>query len=80
MKLNAKEMQNRGQWEEKGYILPEYDREQMIKNTKQNPEWVHFGAGNIFRAFPAVVCVTLFIKRRLNTLIDVSEAYVYVLK
>ena len=25
----------------------------MIEETKANPEWVHFGAGNIFRAFQA---------------------------
>ena len=40
-------------WEEKGYLLPKYDREELKKKTKENPTWVHFGAGNIFRAFPA---------------------------
>lgn len=38
---------------QKGYELPKYDRAQMIQRTKDNPTWVHFGAGNIFRAFPA---------------------------
>ena len=37
----------------KGYELPVYDRAAMIANTKKNPVWIHFGAGNIFRAFPA---------------------------
>ena len=37
----------------KGYALPQYDREKMIAETKKNPTWIHFGAGNIFRAFPA---------------------------
>ena len=36
-------------WEEKGYLLPKYDREELKKKTKENPTWVHFGAANIFR-------------------------------
>lgn len=36
-----------------GYIEAEYDREEMIQKTKDNPTWVHFGYGNIFRAFHA---------------------------
>lgn len=77
MKLSEQELQNRGQWEEKGYILPKYNREQMIKNTRENPEWVHFGAGNIFRAFPAVVCETLLNEGIMNTGIVVAEGYDY---
>ena len=41
------------EWEKKGYQLPSYDREAVKKATKEEPAWVHFGAGNIFRAFPA---------------------------
>lgn len=40
-------------WKEKGYEIPNYDREQVRKSTKENPTWIHFGAGNIFRGFPA---------------------------
>lgn len=40
-------------WEAKGYRLPAYDREAVKAATEENPTWVHFGAGNIFRAFPA---------------------------
>ena len=40
-------------WTEKGYEIPEYDRDQVRKATKENPTWIHFGAGNIFRGFPA---------------------------
>lgn len=40
-------------WREKGYHVPTYDREAVKKATARNPAWVHFGAGNIFRAFPA---------------------------
>ncbi len=54
MKLNASDIRNnRREWEEKGYHLPQYDRDEMIVRTKDNPSWIHFGAGNIFRAFQA---------------------------
>ncbi len=41
------------EWREKGYKLPQYDREKVRKETERAPFWVHFGAGNIFRAFQA---------------------------
>ena len=47
--------ENKVEWESKGYTLPSYDREAMIARTKENPNWIHFGAGNIFRAFPAAM-------------------------
>lgn len=77
MKLKASELNNKSLWEEKGYNLPKFDREKMIKNTKENPEWIHFGAGNIFRAFPAVVCQELLDKNIIETGIIVAEGYDY---
>ncbi len=54
MELNQKDITlNKKEWEDKGYHLPAFDREKMIAHTKKNPVWVHFGAGNIFRAFQA---------------------------
>ena len=50
MVLNNDCLKNREAWEAKGYRLPEYDREAMIARTKENPTWLHFGAGNIFKA------------------------------
>lgn len=47
--------QDKAKWEAAGYKLPKYDRAAMIEKTKENPFWLHFGAGNIFRAFQANV-------------------------
>lgn len=56
MQLSGQGLKNgRKQWEEAGYALPGYDHEAMVKATKENPFWIHFGAGNIFRAFQANV-------------------------
>ena len=50
MILNNEALKNRAEWEARGYRLPEYDRAAMIARTKENPTWLHFGAGNIFKA------------------------------
>ena len=42
-------------WEEKGYQLPQFDVKAVREKTAAAPTWLHFGAGNIFRAFPAAV-------------------------
>ena len=53
LNLTAAGLADQKAWEAAGYVLPSYDREAMITRTKESPCWVHFGAGNIFRAFQA---------------------------
>ena len=43
------------QWAEKGYQMPRFDIEAVRAKTHEAPAWVHFGAGNLFRAFPAAI-------------------------
>lgn len=43
------------QWAEKGYQMPQFDIEAVRAKTYAEPTWVHFGAGNLFRAFPAAI-------------------------
>ena len=43
------------EWAEKGYQMPQFDIEAVRKKTHEEPVWVHFGAGNLFRAFPAAI-------------------------
>lgn len=54
MKLTLEGIQDRARWETAGIALPEFDIAAMRKRTAAEPTWVHFGAGNIFRAFPCV--------------------------
>ncbi len=77
MRLRQVELENKSVWEDKGFELPKYDRNKMMERTKENPEWVHFGAGNIFRAFPAAVCQDLLNRGILKTGIVVAEGYDY---
>ncbi|WP_462412951.1 mannitol dehydrogenase family protein [Neobacillus sp. Marseille-QA0830] len=38
-----------------GIKTPNYDFEEIWENTKESPVWVHFGPGNLFRAFHSVL-------------------------
>ncbi|MDO5389328.1 MAG: mannitol dehydrogenase family protein, partial [Clostridia bacterium] len=51
MKLTLQGLKDAASWEKAGIKLPAYDIEQIAAETKKSPEWVHFGAGNIFRIF-----------------------------
>ena len=46
---------NATEWEAKGYQLPKFDIKAVREKTAKEPTWVHFGGGNIFRAFPATI-------------------------
>ena len=43
------------EWEAKGYRIPRFDIKAVREKTAKQPTWVHFGGGNIFRAFPAAI-------------------------
>lgn len=51
MKLTLDGIKDQAAWEAAGISLPAYDVEAVASETKKSPEWVHFGAGNIFRIF-----------------------------
>lgn len=55
MKLNAKGIMDQKEWGAKGYGMPRFDRDAMVARTIEAPVWIHFGAGNIFRGFPAML-------------------------
>lgn len=53
MKMNAQSLANKEFWNAAEVKLPEFDWNTMCAATEENPVWVHFGAGNIFRGFVA---------------------------
>ena len=77
MKLSNAGISNAQEWIEKGYHLPQYDRAAMIEATKANPTWVHFGGGNIFRAFQAALAQKLLESGDATTGITVCEGFDY---
>lgn len=67
----------RAEFEAAGYALPAFDYEPVKKNTYENPTWIHFGAGNIFRAFQANVVQNLLNRGILDTGLIAAEGYDY---
>ncbi len=51
--LSLRDLENKVQWEAADVKLPGFDIAKVKENTEKSPEWIHFGAGNIFRGFVA---------------------------
>ena len=77
MKLTACGLQDRDAWKKAGYLLPEFDIPAALAHTRTAPQWIHFGAGNIFRAFPAALQQKLLNEGIEKTGIVVAEGYDY---
>ena len=64
-------------WEQKGYRLPRFDVEAVRAKTFEQPTWVHFGAGNLFRAFPAAVAQEVLDTGKYDRGVIVVEGFDY---
>ena len=62
MKLTLEGIKEKKDWESAGVKLPSYDIDTIVARTKESPEWVHFGAGNIFRIFLNFLNCILFLQ------------------
>ena len=68
---------NVAEWTAKGYQLPTYDIQAVRQNTYDEPTWVHFGGGNIFRAFPAAILNDLLNTGQYDRGVIVAETFDY---
>lgn len=55
--------------------VPKFDPQVIREKTKSNPEWVHFGGGNLYRCFHAKVAQELINKGELNTGVIVVKTF-----
>lgn len=62
-------------WKAAGVELPRFDYEQIVNNTKEKPQWIHFGAGNIFRGFVANAHQKLLNDKLADTGIIAAETF-----
>ncbi len=60
-----------------GYDLPTFDYETIHRNTLERPVWIHFGAGNLFRAFQANLVQNLLGTGIMDTGLIAAEGYDY---
>ena len=77
MRLDAEGLKDRQAWEKAGYALPEFDREKVKEKTAEDPVWVHFGAGNIFKAFLANVVQKLLNEGIMDRGLIAAEGFDY---
>lgn len=75
MELTYNGIQNKSQWEKAGIKLPEFNIDAMKKKTAQAPQWIHFGAGNIFRGFIGSVAQSLLNSGDMETGIIAAESF-----
>lgn len=75
--LSKESIKNTEAWEKAGIELPKFDYDKMAAATYENPTWVHFGAGNIFRGFTAVLQQNLLNKGLVDTGIIAVEGFDY---
>ncbi|MCR4431646.1 MAG: mannitol dehydrogenase family protein [Tepidanaerobacteraceae bacterium] len=75
MKLRIKDLKDEHLWQKKGYKLPLFDIDKVKADTMKEPVWLHFGAGNIFRAFPAALHQTLLDRGLCDRGIIVCESF-----
>ncbi len=55
IKLSKENLLDHQAWLDSGIEVPDFDYSKMVAQTKKAPSWIHFGAGNIFRGFPALL-------------------------
>lgn len=77
MQLNKQGLKEQSGWKAAGFALPRYDREKVTEATKENPFWIHFGAGNLFRAYQANVVQKLLNEGVLDRGLVVAEGFDY---
>ena len=77
MELTLQGLKQTEDWKQAGYSLPEYDIPAVAARTHENPRWINFGAGNIFRAFQANVAQELLNRGVLDTGLIAAEGYDY---
>ncbi|MGG4217897.1 mannitol dehydrogenase family protein [Paenibacillus jamilae] len=75
LQLDRKGILDRATWEAVGIELPKYNLELVAHNTRLRPQWVHFGAGNIFRGFVANAQQQLLNNMKADTGIIAAEAF-----
>lgn len=75
LRLSKENIKNVSGWEQAGIELPHFNYDAMVAKTHENPTWVHFGAGNIFRGFIAVLQQKLLNLNKADTGIVAVETY-----
>lgn len=75
MKLEWSSLRNAEGWKKAGFETPHFDPARTAQETQKRPLWLHIGAGNIFRAFPAALMQTLLEAGECDRGLTVAECF-----
>lgn len=75
MKLTRLGIRQADEWRGAAVRLPEFDIDAMRSATAEQPEWIHFGAGNIFRGFIGSIAQRLLNGKKSETGIIAVESF-----
>lgn len=75
MELTWSGIEKKEEWEKAGILLPGYDIKSVVQKTKEAPEWVHFGIGNIFRIFLGGIADILLEQQEIDRGITCVETF-----
>lgn len=75
VKITDDYVQNKDAFARSNIKVPTFDQAAMTKETLASPHWVHFGGGNLFRAFHASIAERLLENGESNTGVIVVDTY-----
>lgn len=75
VKLNDEYLNNPALFNEAGISVSKINQEEITNAAVSNPIWVHFGAGNLFRAFHAEIAQDLLENGELKSGVIVVETW-----
>lgn len=77
MKLNRNGIKDYSAWAANQVEMPKFDYDKVLGKTKEEPKWLHFGGGNIFRGFIAALQQNLLNSGKADSGIIVAETFDY---
>ena len=77
LSMTREELKRSEEWEKRNIRLPGFDIDSIRENTKKDPTWLHFGAGNIFRGFIARLSQDLLNQGLTRTGIIAADTFDY---
>ncbi|KRM12142.1 mannitol dehydrogenase family protein [Paucilactobacillus suebicus] len=75
VKITDNYLENKQAFADSKITVPTYDAKKVAEKTLAEPHWIHFGGGNLFRAFHAAIASKLLDDGVADTGVIVSDTY-----